>query len=230
MIAFLIVITVGLIYAALMYETNLLWFVAAAALIQFFFDVIKEKKTDPAGERSKSQLAMEKFFSDLKYSPWSKFFDHPAAREQLQSLSDVRLKAVFFGIQEELKTESDALYCSNLQSLAIDIRQELAARMIEAYSHSKREKQGNYARIYANSLDFPLLSQELKDTEALENVAQYSDAELVFAILDTAKEIESTTAELTTGREEEMEAYYHNNLRKIEFLLRGELARRALEQ
>jgi hypothetical protein len=73
-----------------------------------------------------------------------------------------------------------------------------------------------------------LYNHNLSDEEALLAVNKFSDAELVFTVLDIPSEILNSTSEHTCGREEEMEAYYHNNLRRIEFLLRNELAKRFL--
>lgn len=229
MIPFLIIVTAGLIYAACVFEPNLFWILGAAALVEIAYDVFWKGKPELSHDEEQIKLVLERFFSEMKHSPWSKRFDQEVVRERLETLSELFIKALYKGIQEELKEETDEIYCKNLQFTLIDIRQEIANRQIEAYRHAKREKKGNYARIYADSLEAQLLHENLNDEEALKTVAQYSDAELVFAVLDTPEEIHNTTAELTTGREEEMEAYYHNNLRRIEFLLRIELAKRFLE-
>ena len=230
MIAFWIIIAAGLIYAACAFELNLLWFFAAAVVVQVVCDLIRRKNPELSHDEEQEKLVYENFFSEMKYSPKSKLFDSHLVREKLQGYNELLIKSLYRTIQKKLETETDEVYCKNLQYTLIDIRQEVANRQIEAYRHAKREKEGNYARIYSHSLNAPLLKENLSDEEALKTVAKYSDAELVFVVLDTPEEISYTTAEITTGREEEMEAYYHNNLRKIEFLLRLELAKRFLER
>lgn len=229
MTLFLVIVTAGLIYAACAYDLNLFWFIGAAVLVQILRNVLWPKEPELGHDERQKQLVMKDFFSSMRYSPWSKFFSSELAKEKLQETNEIIIKALYEAIQDELEVEHDETYCKNLQYVLIDIRQEIANRQIEAYRHSKREKKGNYARIYANSLELPLTSMNLSDEEALKNATQYSTAELVHVVLDVPDEIFDTTAELTTGRDEEMEAYYHNNLRKIEFVLRLELAKRFLE-
>ena len=55
-----------------------------------------------------------------------------------------------------------------------------------------------------------------------------SAKDLVKIALSIPKEIFNTTSEIATGREEDAEAYYHNNLRKIECAIRVLLAKRVL--
>lgn len=224
-----IIVTFGMIYAAWTFEPNLLWVIGAAALIQLVYNFFWKDKPETHAEDGSTSTEAEIFFNGLKYSPWSKLFDGYEAKEKLKELSDVRIKAVYQGIQNELQDEDDEICCKNLRYVVAEIQQEIADRKVEAYRRTRRKYKSNYARIYADSLEEHLLSKNLTDEQALKTAAKFSDAELVFVILDTPKQIFDTTAELTTGREEEMEAYYHNNLRRIEFLLRLELAKRFLE-
>ena len=228
MFIFTIILTVGLIYAACMYEPNLLWFIGAAILLQLIHNMLwpqeAETKNDPY------QSVMEKFFSELKYSPWSKFFSIDEVKEKLQNTNEQIIKKLYWAILNELEVEGEEPYCNNMQFVLIEIRQEITNRQIEAYRHSRKDTENNYAKAYADSLEFPLTSSDLSDEEALKNACQCSDADLVHVILDVPDLIRNTTAELTTGREEEMEHYYHNNLHKIEYLFRLELAKRFLEK
>ena len=224
-----IIVTFGMIYAAWTFEPNLLWVIGAAALIQLVYNVFWKDKPETHAEDEPTSTEAEIFFNGLKHSPWSKLFDGYEAKEKLKELSDVRIKAVYQGIQNELQDEDDEICCKNLRHVVAEIQQEIADRKVEAYRRTRRKYKSNYARIYADSLEEHLLSENLTDEQALKTAAKFSDAELVFVILDTPKQIFDTTAELTTGREEKMEAYYHNNLRRIEFLLRLELAKRFLE-
>ena len=131
-------------------------------------------------------------------------------------------------VDEDAK--QDALQCiANLDAIGEIILNELADRQIEAYRHSKREVDGNYARVFATSISANLFSENLTDEQVLENVAKIPyNADLVHIVLDTDREVFDSTSEITTGSEEEMERYYHNNLRKIQFLLRQELAKRVI--
>ena len=228
MFIFTIIVTVGLIYAACVYEPNLLWFIGAATLLQVIHNMLwpqeAETKNDPY------QSVMDKFFSDMRYSPWSKFFSTNDVKEKLQTTNEQIIKKLYQAVQNELKDVDNETYCKNLQFVQICICQEITNRQIEAYRHSRKDTENNYAKTYADSLEFPLTSSNLSDEEALKNAGQCSDADLVHVILDVPDQIRNTTAELTVGREEEMERYYHNNLRKIEYLFRLELAKRFLEK
>ena len=55
------------------------------------------------------------------------------------------------------------------------------------------------------------------------------DWDLAACIRAIPTEIFNTTSEITVGREEEMEAHYHNNLRHIKSMLQEELELRTKE-
>ena len=207
-----------------MYDLNLFWFLGVGALAQIFYNLLQTSR-----EQNKDQDVMKNFFAEFKDSPYSKLFDTELAREKIQDMSNLLCKSLYRSLENELYMTEDETYSANLQFLMIDIRQKITDQQIEAYRYCKRKKEGNYANIYASSLKLPLYKEELSDKEALQIVDQYSDAELSFVVLDTDGEILNTTSEHTCGREEEMESYYHNNLRRIQFLLRKELAKRYLE-
>jgi hypothetical protein len=186
-----------------------------------FAQLIKRSK-----EETQDLNAMETFFSELEHSPETEEFSVDEVKEKLKSTNVFFIKSIYNSILNELWYNENEIYCKNLRFILIEMNQEIADRKIGAHQYSKRKKDVNYAREYASSLNFPLYNHNLSDEEALLAVNKFSDAELVFIILDTNKEIMATTSEHTFGREEEMEACYHNNLRRIEFLLRKELAKR----
>lgn len=223
MTVFLFIAAVGLVYAACMYEPHLFWFLGVGALAQIFYNLLQTSR-----EQNKDQDVMKNFFAEFKDSPYSKLFDTELAREKIQEMSNLLCKSLYRSLENELYMTEDETYSANLQFLMIDIRQKITDQQIEAYRYCKRKKEGNYANIYASSLKLPLYKEELRDKEVLNIVNQFSDAELVFTVLDIPSEILNSTSEHTCGREEEMEACYHNNLRRIEFLLRNELAKRFL--
>lgn len=225
MVTFTIIVTVGLVCSACMYDLNLFWFLGIALIAHIFVKIIKVSK-----DGMRDSKAMANFFSELEHSPESEKFSIEEVKEKFQEKGTLLIKSIYNSILNEIwDKEDEKTYCKNLRFILIEIRQEIAARQIEAHRYSKRKKKDNYARMYAHSLNFPLYQYELSDKEALQIVDQYSDAELSFVVLDTDGEILNTTSEHTCGREEEMESYYHNNLRRIQFLLRKELAKRYLE-
>ncbi len=229
MTLFAIIVTVGVIYAACMYDPELLWVIGVACVAQFIRNLLK---TEPelSQKQTQDRLVYNDFFKGMRYSPWSKYFSINEAKEKLQqTTNEMVIKALYHEILDDLEIEDDKTYCNNMHYVLIEIRQEIANRQIEAYRHGKPKGDTNYAQNYAASLGVSLTSSELTDEEALKNAGQCSTADLVYVILDVPEQISNTTAELTTGREEEMEGYYHNNLRKIEYLLRLELAKRFLE-
>ena len=243
MLVFVIIVTVGLIYAACVFEPNLLWFIGAAALVQivinFIFKENKEHKKLYFPE-DEVKVPLIEFTDSLRHSIMSKRFDQEEARERLTLAGARDLVAIYRGIKPMVDSfnltdvdedaKQDALQCiANLDAIGEIILNELADRQIEAYRHSKREVDGNYARVFATSISANLFSENLTDEQVLENVAKIPyNADLVHIVLDTDREVFDSTSEITTGSEEEMERYYHNNLRKIQFLLRQELAKRVI--
>jgi hypothetical protein len=220
----MIIVTIGLGYAACKVDHGLWWFFVVAVLAQAVYCIIKSFYKE-----NQALNSMNIFFAELKHSPDSENFDNEEVRENLQRINAYMAKEIFLGIQNELTYQDDQIYIKNLLMVLNEIRQRVSDCRIEAFRYSKRKNSGNYACMYANSLNFPLSDQHLTDEKILKVAGQFSDAELVFIILDTSNEILNTTADYTTGRTEEMmEIYYHNNLRRIESVLRKELSERFL--
>ena len=243
MLVFVIIVTVGLVYAACVFEPNLFWFLGAATLLQIVVNFIfkeDEKHLKVASPEDEIKVPLIEFIDSLRHSTWSKLFDQEEAREKIKQMGIREVVAIYRGIKPVVDSfdftdvdedaKQEAMRCiANLDAIREIILNEIADRQIEAYRHSRRDIDGNYAKIYARSLGADLYSENLTDEQALNGVANIPvSSDLVHIVLDTDKEIFDSTAEITTGSEAEMERYYHNNLRKIQFLLRQELAKRVI--
>ena len=102
MLVFVIIVTVGLIYAACVFEPNLLWFIGAAAWVQivvnFIFKENKEHKKTYFPE-DEVKVPLIEFTDSLSYSVWSKFFNQEEVREKLKSAGTRELVAIYRGIK-----------------------------------------------------------------------------------------------------------------------------------
>lgn len=246
MYAFSIIVALGLIYAACAYDANLLLFFGIAITLQIIVWLLKSsfykmEEKAPTGDQNYQNLY--DFMCAMKFSPWSKFFNEYSVKGQLEKTETSRIVAVYRGIMQELivckaYVEADPsvvadqeYYVKNLQTIVRLIRAELVKRKIENHKDApkKQAATGNWAAYCAGKFDYSRLWQEsLSVAEISSKVKAFSDEELVAVVLDTPKEILHTTSEYATGKEEEAEAHYHNNLRKIERVIRDILAKRML--
>jgi len=247
MYAFSIIAALGLIYAACTYDVNLLLFLGVALVLQFIVWLLKSacykvEKEAITGDQNYNNL--HDFLSAMKFSPWSKFFNEYSVKDQLEKMRTSEIIGAYRGIIQEIKSckadlEADPsvaadqeYYVKNLNVIVRLIRAELAKREIENHEDApkKQAATGNWAAYCAGKFEdrCRLWHENLKVVKIYGVVKEMSNDELAAVVLDTGKEIFQTTAEHTTGKEEEAEAYYHNNLRKIERVIRVLLAKRVL--
>lgn len=129
-------------------------------------------------------------------------------------------------------------FFNRLKGSASDARDFSSSKDQEtAYHPEKKEEDLRVLKNFLMQIKLNLWSSEYSFGSEYQNfrkairplIKEAYDWDLAACIRAIPTEISYTTAEITTGREEEMEAHYHNNLRRIQGMMQKELKLRMNE-